>query len=268
MNKILSLLAFITLCAACTSEPDMEMEMETPELEERPVLLSLSQTLPVSENNFVLQVTNAEPVSCSNALLQSIYDENVDELNLDIQGYLLPADCDNTMEDIIQDYSLSLTGLEKPFFLTNRASTSEGRIIVSEDEVRFKFVNPEEFTVVDDHIRKIPEGTVWGYTNLTREESEDLETILIPISVDNVPAEIGLAFSAGNYGHFRIDMNPLVDVYEVVEVNGERDFEKGLGFNHPEITLDFIEEIMIEAVQRFPDLSYEFYDSDGSVIRG
>ena len=260
--KNLTLLSFLILgLIACTGDEEDLLPVNF----DAEVELSLWQTLPVAENNLQILVTNVEAFDCQNTTMLSNFSSGSTSVDLEILGFERPATCQPG--DGFITTALDLTSEPDRFInFTNQGVLTEGKLRISDRTADITFSSINNDQLVELSINRIPEGLVWGYINRTIDQSADINMLLQQEFPDALIEATAFDMLPGSYGHFRIDMNPVIDRYVLTEIVGETDLAQPILFRlNPDRWSD-LSDFMIEAAEK-SNFGYEIYNSQGAVIR-
>lgn len=266
MNKLLSLLILTVFAASCMSE----MELEEMSLTEVDLLFTPMQTLPASEGQFYLEMTNTEALDCENSFY--VDSVSVDDstspgiYSLFVTGVETDGSCITSTEDVLltKSYDIPEGVKDYDFMITNKGNTSEGKLRVMEDRLTIAFLSTDGFELAKTELKRVPEGIAWGAINLGRAERDiatEFTQLQNPDAVSSLLLDLQLD---GDYGFFGIN-----DWTQVTEINGASDFEQSFLLSIRDAA-DWanLKGLMSKIEQEFPQLSYEIYNSEGeSLIR-
>lgn len=263
MKNLCLLLVLLIGLFGCGGEEDL-LPPTSPEIQEADVTLALWQTLPVEENNLQLLVTNTDPIDCINSNMVFDLSSTTTVIDLEIMGFQAPPACQ--VGDGFVTTTLDLSTVAERFInLTNRGVLNEGKLGITDRAMNLSFLSQDNFLIEESTLQRIPENLVWGYIDLTVDQSVDINMILQQEFPDLFIDANVTDMAPGYYGHFRFDMNPDIDRYVPTEIDGVTDFGQTMLFRlAPDRWSDF-SNFIVEASSRF-GFSYNIFNAQGEVI--
>lgn len=160
----------------------------------------------------VLRLRTIEEVECKNATIEYEFSRQGDnEQVLSIESIELPDDCEEE-EAAPARSAIALGTLENgsyPLTLSLRdAVSADGRILISNEEMRLFIADGAGVTPLRASTRRIPNNTFWGYFDTKGDEDQVAlaEDFLAELQAITQPQII----ESGHYGYFSVDSNATV----------------------------------------------------------
>lgn len=257
LNRFILFILSLFIFSGCLKDPESVTIADLSDV----FSLDLSQTLGL-EHQFQLDISMQDLQSCEEVVINSELLTLSDDLILQINSIEKPEDCKGKLSKIYKRHDLNQAqGIYNFNLSLADVSLDNGFIQISNDEVRIDFGDLKGINIVNNHIRKIPDQTVWGYfkSESNTISASNIEEILFDsnnnINLSSIPP--------GNYGYFYLDEASKVNISDWTAPEGHIPF---VGNYSAADWLDMKTNVE-NWYNDFPDVRFVIFNEKGEEIR-
>ena len=256
-----SLVVSLILFSSCRDLDDntVIVDPQAMEVSGMDYIVSLSQKLE-GPNTFQVFIQNSEAVECIDSVIPT-WSSDTEGSILELSTTALP-DCDHDLSFINQE--LDISDLEEGFQFRVKVEDIENEVAVEMTDASFgmKFRTTDRLTIEHTSILRIPENIAWGFTNLTADESRDVEQDFNRLEGITQDQATAAQLDEGYYGHFTIG-----DLASVTGINQVTDSGQSmiLWLNGDD-SWNTLETMLTGLRDTHPNLQYFFQNAEGEIL--